>query len=1513
MSVNWSEFEPVAPKAQGVNWSDFEPVGSQSIPTTVPKSAIPEKSPGLSDLYGSDSGAPPGMDVVMQGISPGLTATAKALDPRGGPTLADVGNAIMSGAANVTTTFGQYVKTLGELMQPGPEGTGINGDEGIGAPPGMDVLLQNAASSGERLRGIGQEAEKSWMEGTTRAGQEAAGGDLRNRPVGSFVMAAAQSAPGMATMVIPAAGVAKWLEGAGFIGKAFTYLTNIGISPQRAEIIAKTLPGAIGGGVSEGAISGAQNAAETGQEINKMDILLLEKHPYFQRALAFTDSSLPIAERQQQARAAVARAAEQDVFIKTGFWDMLTGILSGGGVIGQMTRPSKGIVKGVVAGVKSEVPQEFVQSGGEQYLQNIAAKNYYEATRKPLDNVLKQAVIGGGAAFILGGTGGGIHGLLSEKESRTFPATASGIPSSISETLQRAPLNAEDILGRVEPVAPPPDIMAATTVDEAITAAQLYVTGSPKVTAEATPATPAAALEPIALMATPSLPSPQEAAQGLAAATGMQFPDVSSTGAPIRPELVPVSSRAQSITAPAQAEVSAEPGIQNRDRGRAASIAQMSDIAARPDYLRLGPSRAPETGAPLVFSNEDAASIPPEAMGNKDVAVLSDGRRVPFQYAVVDAFHVEPSHWASGAVNPSYGDTSPGVIRALNNGRIAGLRAAFDRGTSTPYVQALTADSSAIGIDPATIHGINNPILVRLYSQKENTPDIAAKSQGTALGMSATEQAVTDAKHLTSDVLGAYQGGDIVSPANRDFVRAFVGKAGDMASMMDAGGNLSQDGRRRIEAGLMTAAYGDTDMVSALFESTDTNIKAIGDALREVAGEWADMRDRARSGQIDPQMDITGNLMQAVEIVKRSRIEGKSIYDLVHQADMLTGAVDLLTEGWIRVFYRGDKFGQARSKQTVAFGLLDYIQGALQTSRGTDLLGEAKRVQSADILKSTTEKLNAKETTPAQSSLLPPSGQPSGQDLGVNSAEGKRPVGKTGGGKATGKATLEQQAIIREKDHTDQAEIEDINRKMNVLSSRRTDTQGFEPISDRSITDAKLFGNSNTRQAIQEQGFDALSIERQKMVLANVRRSVYDKQVLRSIIESIPVDVMNVLLGQKISPKELLHDPSMFADALTIPNNGPIPRLVISIINSLATQTSATKNPSTLVATEKSASLGDLRRLPINTSAAYSAADRNLPIPDGGREFSRTSAATEGTSARMDRGRPPIEGAPTEEALIDRHRVENILQNRRKDIALRRKVSEMSLDEMRTALLIDAKTGLFNDRAYAEHDKQPVQVVIDLDSLKWINDVMGHDSGDTAIIAMGKALARHSDQAYRLSSGGDEFAVQANSNDEADRIMRRVTKTLSTAEVTAVMPDGTTIKKTGVNFSYGYGPTLKQADTALAASKSQREAAGQRARRGEEPPGVVKIPADRQQDQGNQATERVTETPPKGGVSAFASIQESTVDSEKYASARGSMVNVKAVSLKGKTVTVKEDAAEALARIDEQESLAQRLLECLST
>jgi len=104
-------------------------------------------------------------------------------------------------------------------------------------------------------------------------------------------------------------------------------------------------------------------------------------------------------------------------------------------------------------------------------------------------------------------------------------------------------------------------------------------------------------------------------------------------------------------------------------------------------------------------------------------------------------------------------------------------------------------------------------------------------------------------------------------------------------------------------------------------------------------------------------------------------------------------------------------------------------------------------------------------------------------------------------------------------------------------------------------------------------------------------------------------------------------------------------------------------------------------------------------------------------------------------------------------------------DELLRRLSTDALTGLLNRRAFLErldqeHDRsrrypQPLSVLLlDVDSLKGINDRGGHAAGDAALRAIGDAIRRGlraSDTGCRF--GGDEFAVMA---PEADAPASRV-------------------------------------------------------------------------------------------------------------------------------------------------------------
>ncbi|ULR90901.1 LPD38 domain-containing protein [Comamonas sp. B21-038] len=401
--------------------------------------------------------------------------------------------------------------------------------------------------------------------------------------------------------------------------------------------------------------------------------------------------------------------------------------------------------------------------------------------------------------------------------------------------------------------------------------------------------------------------------------------------------------------------------IQNRDRSRPASVIQMQGMAANPDYMRLGVSRSPESGAPMVFAVGDQAQAA-VATGRGDTAVMSDGQRVPFQYAVMEAADVQPSNFADGAVNPLFDSAHPGTVKALNNGRTAGLRAAYERGTAEGYKRELIADSDMHGIDPAVIEGMKAPVLVRMYSEADNRTNMGAKSQSQALGLSASEQAATDAALMDNSVVDAFATGALDSAANRDFARAFIGKlqaAGqDVAGMMDANGALSPAGVTRLQAGLVHKAYGDGDLVESLFGSTDNDIRAIGEALKDVAGEWANLRSSVKAGAINPEVDVTANLLQAIRVVQKARRERGSLHDAINQVDMVTGDVlDPLTVGMLRLLYTGHYLTRATGRERLTESLREYMAAALATSVGGDMFGE--QVGPAEIL-------NALSAAPAQ-------------------------------------------------------------------------------------------------------------------------------------------------------------------------------------------------------------------------------------------------------------------------------------------------------------------------------------------------------------------------------------------------------------------------------------------------------------------------------------------------------------------------------------------------------------------
>jgi hypothetical protein len=637
------------------------------------------------------------------------------------------------------------------------------------------------------------------------------------------------------------------------------------------------------------------------------------------------------------------------------------------------------------------------------------------------------------------------------------------------------------------------------------------------------PQSPAPTITPI--LRTPTAPAPQSEGVSLIStrpSASQPAPAIQTTEHSSKLTNAPITQPAPAVAAP-QPVALPDVSLQNRDRSRAASVLQMQAIASQPDYMRLGPSRTPDSGAPMVFAvGDDTSKIAPSQFGKQDVAVMADGQRVPFRYAVVEANQVEPSNFADGNGNPAFTAEVPGTLKALNNGRSAGLRSAHERGTANQYTAELVQDAKNHGVPTQAIASMTAPMLVRVYSQANNSKDMAAKSQGQGLGMTPGELARQDAPLMDATVLTMHRASDVTSVANRDFVRAFIGKlqqsGQDIAGMLTAQGDLSPNGRTRIQAALVQAAYGDADLVQEMFDSQDTDIKSIGEALKTMAGPWANMRDSVAMGVLDGDVDITGNLVQAVNLIRQSRQERKSLIGMVNQPDLMTGETpDALTTALLGIFYSGASLTRALGRDKVVDKLDAYVQAAMNSSSQPGMFDDA--MTPAEILATITQNgaPNEQRTQTQDSSTEPVSSSPAGGNPGQGGNPDQRPVNDSAGDGLAGNRQSESENtsgdIRPASQATDQghaaqdlkAKNEDVGQQL--YANRRNFTgRGLKWEDVQGLNDTLKVAEVTKAKVWPRPDYEKLTTEGMPPVLARLVKQVYDGISAGPTLKAIPSD-----------------------------------------------------------------------------------------------------------------------------------------------------------------------------------------------------------------------------------------------------------------------------------------------------------------------------------------------------------------------------------------------------------------------
>ncbi len=285
----------------------------------------------------------------------------------------------------------------------------------------------------------------------------------------------------------------------------------------------------------------------------------------------------------------------------------------------------------------------------------------------------------------------------------------------------------------------------------------------------------------------------------------------------------------------------------------------------------------------------------------------------------------------------------PDNVVESGNGRTMAIGRAYDSGRGEEYRKWLESQ----GFDTT---GIDKPVLVARrvtpLDAKDREYFAHASNSSTGLRMSAAEQATTDAKFLTPEMLGAIRNGGLADASNRDFVRGFLAKlpAAERGGFVDKAGEISQQGARRLDAAIASKAYGSDGFVSRAFDSYDPNIRSVAGGMTDAAGSWAKMREAAQEGRISADHDVTPQLMDAVSLIQRARDNGTPIANLIDQKDMFGAAVPSLVR---RLLLRDD--GLVASREMISENLRRYADEALKNEAGPRLFGQAMSPQ--DILK----------------------------------------------------------------------------------------------------------------------------------------------------------------------------------------------------------------------------------------------------------------------------------------------------------------------------------------------------------------------------------------------------------------------------------------------------------------------------------------------------------------------------------------------------------------------------------
>jgi hypothetical protein len=114
----------------------------------------------------------------------------------------------------------------------------------------------------------------------------------------------------------------------------------------------------------------------------------------------------------------------------------------------------------------------------------------------------------------------------------------------------------------------------------------------------------------------------------------------------------------------------------------------------------------------------------------------------------------------------------------------------------------------------------------------------------------------------------------------------------ELAAFTDDGGGLSQDGVRRVRNAMLAKAYGKSDTLGRLVESTDSDMRNVLGALTKSASSVAKAKKNIASGAAPKGIDVTENLLEAVETFSQIRSKGQPLDNYLAQQSLFGDGID---------------------------------------------------------------------------------------------------------------------------------------------------------------------------------------------------------------------------------------------------------------------------------------------------------------------------------------------------------------------------------------------------------------------------------------------------------------------------------------------------------------------------------------------------------------------------------------------------------------------------------------------